>query len=192
MLTLQVITASTRPSRQGPAVAQWALAQARAHGKFNVEPVDLAELNLPVYDEPRHPRMGQYEHEHTRAWGAIVDRADAFVIVTPEYNFSTPSSLSNALTFLGREWEYKAAAFVSYGGVSAGTRGVEMTKQLLTTLGVMPLTAAVSIPLFTQHLDKSTGAFDPGEVQVKAANAMLDELLKWATALATLRTTRTA
>jgi len=192
MLTLQVITASTRPSRQGPAVAQWAIAQARAHGKFNVEPVDLAELNLPVFDEPLHPSMGKYEHEHTRAWSAIVDRADAFLIVTPEYNFSTPPSLLNALTFLVREWEKKAAGFVSYGGVSAGTRGVEMTKQVLTTLGVMPITAAVSIPLFTQYLDKSTGAFDPGEVQVKAANAMLDELLKWATALATLRAPRTA
>ncbi len=93
MLYLQVIVASTRPSRQGPLVGAWFVERARAHGNFNVELVDLAEVNLPMFDEPAHPRLARYEHEHTKAWSAIVDRADAFVFVTPEYDHGTPVSL---------------------------------------------------------------------------------------------------
>jgi NAD(P)H-dependent FMN reductase len=187
MLTLHVMTVSTRDGRQGPAVADWLLAQARAHGTFRVEPVDLAEMNLPLFDEPTHPRLAQYEHAHTKAWSAIVSRADAFVFVTPEYDFSAPASLVNALQYLVREWAYKPVGFVSYGGVSGGTRGVQMTKQLVTALKMMPMMEAVAIPFFAQYIDEQTGVFQPGEMQDKAAAAMLDELLKWATALAPLR-----
>lgn len=187
MLTLQIIIASTRPSRQGPLVAAWFLAQARAHGKFDLELVDLADVNLPLLDEPQHPRFAQYEHEHTRAWSTIVARADAYVIVTPEYDYGAPASLINALQYLLREWAYKPMGFASYGGVSGGTRGVQMTKQVVTTLKMVPIFEAVSIPFFAQHIDKETGTFDPGEVQEKAAVAMLDELLRWAEALKPMR-----
>ena len=98
----------------------------------------------------------------------------------------------NALQFLSREWAYKAAGFVSYGGVSAGTRGVQITKQILTSLKVMPTPETVAIPFFAQHIDKTTGAFDPGPTQAQAATLMLDELLKWSTALEALRTPRPA
>lgn len=188
--TLQVVIASTRPERQGGAVGAWFMKQAKAHGAFHVELVDLAEVGLPMFDEPRHPRFQKYEHDHTRAWGAVVDRADAFVFVTPEYNYGTPPSLVNALDFVSREWAYKAAGFVSYGGVSGGTRGVQMTKQILTALKVMPIAEAVSIPFFAQHIDKESGTFDPGEVQAKAASVMLDELSRWAGALKPLRAAR--
>ncbi|HEX5438279.1 MAG TPA: NADPH-dependent FMN reductase [Gemmatimonadaceae bacterium] len=187
MLELQVITVSTRDARQGPAVAAWFLERACAHGKFHIESVDLAEVHLPVFNEPRHPRLQQYEHAHTKAWSAIVSRADAFVFVTPEYDFSAPAALVNALQYLSREWAYKPVGFVSYGGVSGGTRGVQMTKQIVTALKMMPMAEAVSVPFFAQYIDKETGAFAPGETQEKAAVVMLDELLKWATALAPLR-----
>jgi len=187
MLTLQMIVASTRESRKGPAVAAWALERARAHGKFRIELVDLAEVNLPLFDEPKHPRLREYEHAHTKAWSATVSRADAFVFVTPEYDFSPPASLINAVQYLVHEWAYKPVGFVSYGGVSGGTRGVQVTKLLVTTLKMMPMFEAVSIPFFAQYIDTKTGAFNPGEVQEKAATIMLDELLKWATALAPLR-----
>ena len=188
MFTLQLIVASTPEERKGPAVATWALERARAHGRFDVELVDLAALNLPLFDEPRHPRLGQYEHEHTRAWSAIASRADAFVFVTPEYDFSAPASLVNALQFLVHEWAYKPVGFVSYGAVSGGTRAVQMAKQLVTALRMMPIVEAVAIPFFTQYFDAESGRFDPGEVQAKAADAMLDELHRWATALEPLRT----
>lgn len=187
MLNLQVIVASTRPSRQGHLVGAWFLERARAHGKFNIELVDLAEVNLPMFDEPAHPRLAQYEGEHTKAWSAIVDRADAFVFVTPEYDYGTPVSLVNALQYLVNEWAYKPVGFASYGGVSGGTRGVQMTKQFVTALKMMPMAEAVVIPFFAQHMDRETGAFDPGETQATAAAVMLDELLKWAGALKPLR-----
>ena len=100
MLTLQVINVSTRKGRKGPAVAEWFAEYARQSDQFRVEVVDLAEVDLPIYDEEVHPRLGQYEHEHTRRWSQIVRRADAYVFVTPEYNHVTPASLVNALTYL--------------------------------------------------------------------------------------------
>lgn len=183
MQKLQIIVASTRDGRSGHRVGEWFLEQARAHGKFDLEVIDLADVNLPLFDEPRHPRFAQYEHSHTKAWSRIVSRADAYVFVTPEYDHAPPASLVNALKFLSREWAYKAAAFVSYGGVSAGTRGVQITKEILTSLKVMPLPETVAIPFFAQHIDKATGVFSPGPTQAQAAAVMLDELLRWATAL---------
>lgn len=187
MLRLHTIIASTRPSRQGPAVAQWFFTLAQQHGKFEHRLVDLAEVNLPLLDEPLHPRLQQYQHEHTKAWSAIVNEADAFVFVTSEYNFSPPPSLLNALDFLNREWHDKPVGFVSYGGVSGGTRSVQMLKLTVTALKMMPMYEAVTIPFFTQYIDDN-GAFAPPDVQEKAAFDMLDELLKWATALKPLRT----
>jgi NAD(P)H-dependent FMN reductase len=186
-MKLQIMVVSTREERKGSAVAAWFLERARAHGKFDIELVDLAEVDLPLFDEPKHPRLRDYVHEHTKAWSAIVDRADAYIFVTPEYDFGAPASLINALQYLVTEWAYKPVGFVSYGGVSAGTRGVQMTKSIVTSLKMMPMFEAVAIPFFTQYIKADTGVFDPGEVQAKAAIVMLDELLKWATALKPMR-----
>jgi NAD(P)H-dependent FMN reductase len=187
MLNLQVIVASTRAERKGTLVAAWFLDRARAHGKFNIELVDLAQVNLPVFDEPKHPRFQDYVNEHTKAWSATVARADAYVFVTPEYDYSAPASLVNALQYLLLEWAYKPAGFVSYGGVSAGTRGVQMTKTLVTALKMMPMFEGVAIPFFAQYIKADTNVFDPGEVQAKATTVMLDELLRWAIALKPMR-----
>jgi NAD(P)H-dependent FMN reductase len=187
MMLLQIVTAATRPARKGSAVAEWTVAQARAHQKFEIEPVDLATVNLPLFDEPKHPRFADYEHEHTKRWSATVSRADAFVFVTPEYDHGPPAALINALQYLVKEWTYKPVGFVSYGGVSAGTRGVQITKEICTSLKMMPMFETVAIPFFAQHIDAKSGVFDPGEVQTKALGVMLDELLRWANALAPLR-----
>ena len=190
MMHLQIVIVSTREQRQGPAVAKWFLGQAEKHAGFELELVDLAEVNLPLLDEPHHPRLANYMHEHTKRWSAIVSRADAFVFVTPEYNYSSPPSLVNALDYLLREWAYKPAAFVSYGGISGGTRSVQMTKQIVTSLRMMPIVEAVNIPMFTQYIDHHTHEFKPTEAQEKAAVAMLDELARWAAALRPLRAPR--
>lgn len=186
MLKLQIIIASTRPGRVGPAIGQWFLEAARRHGGFDAQLVDLADYNLPLFDEAGHPRLGKYANAHTRAWSEKIDEADAFVFVTPEYNFGTPPSLANALTYLAREWHYKPLGFVSYGGVSGGLRGVQMTKQYATTLKMMPLPEQVVIPGFAQHLD-TEGRFQPGALHEQSATDMLNELLRWAEALAVLR-----
>jgi NAD(P)H-dependent FMN reductase len=186
-LQLQIVVASTRNERKGLAVAQWCETQARAHAGFDVEMVDLAEVNLPMLDEPEHPRLRHYHYEHTQAWSAIVSRADAFVFVTPEYNFGAPPALVNALDYVLHEWAYKPAGFVSYGGVSGGTRAVQMLKQIVTTLKMMPMYEAVAIPMFAQYVTADGTAFAPPDVQVRAARTMLDELKRWTEALKVLR-----
>ncbi|MGY1803097.1 NADPH-dependent FMN reductase [Blastococcus sp. SYSU D00922] len=183
---LQVIAASTRPGRKGLAVARWIQRQAEAHGGFDVELVDLAEVGLPVFDEPNHPRLQQYTHQHTRDWAATVARADAFVFVTPEYNHSLPGSLKNALDFLSVEWADKAAGIVSYGGVSAGLRAASALKPVLAALRVVPVVEAVSIPFFAQFLDEDDEFVPNAELEV-GAKAMLGEIERLTGALRTLR-----
>ena len=151
-----------------------------------MELLDLAVINLPFLDETQHPRFKKYEHQHTKDWSAMIDAADAFVIVTSEYNFSFPASIKNAIDYLYQEWNYKAVTFVSYGGVSGGTRAVEALKQVITAVNMMPINAAVHIPAFTKRIDEH-GKFNSDEGLDKSANAVLDELYKWAIALKTMR-----
>ncbi len=184
---LQVIVGSTRPGRIGRKVADWFVPLAEAHAGFTVEVVDLQEVALPFYDEPKHPRLRQYEHEHTKAWSALVDRAGAYVLVTPEYDHGPPASVINALQFLMQEWAYKPIGFVSYGGVSAGTRAMNALKITVTSLKMMPMFEAVSLPLAGTLVNKATGLFEPPELQAKAAAGMLTELLRWEQALRPLR-----
>jgi NAD(P)H-dependent FMN reductase len=176
MPTLHVILASTRPGRAGEPIADWFMERASAHGAFDVELVDLAEVNLPFMDEPNHPRLRRYTHEHTKAWSARVDAADAFVFVTPEYNYGFTAPLKNAIDFLHFEWQHKPVGFVSYGGVAAGTRAVQMLKQVVTTLKMLPIFEAVNIPFHTQFIDEE-GRVTANDVMVGAATAMLDELV---------------
>jgi NAD(P)H-dependent FMN reductase len=183
---LQVIIGSTRPGRVGPAVADWIVDRARAHGDFEVEVTDLAELNLPMFDEPNHPRLHQYVHQHTQDWSRTVDRADAFVFVIPEYNYGFNAATKNAIDYLHTEWQNKPAGIVSYGGVAAGTRAAQMLKQVLSALKVVPVTDSVNIPFVREKLDDD-GRLKPNEIMEDAATAMLGELSRWAQALSPLR-----
>jgi NAD(P)H-dependent FMN reductase len=185
MPTLNVIVGSTRPGRAGGPIAEWFTDRARRHGGFQVEVADLAEIRLPLLDEPNHPRLRQYTHQHTKDWSARIDRADAVVIVTPEYNFGYPASVKNALDYLSQEWKDKPVGFVSYGGVAAGTRAVQQLKQVVTTLKMVPVMESVSIPFHTQFI--ADGAFRGNEVMEQAADAMLDELVRLESALRPLR-----
>lgn len=183
--TLHVVVASTRPGRVGPYVGAWAVDAALRHGWFDVELVDLAEEELPLFDEPNPPRIDLYTKEHTRRWSAKVSRADAFVFITPEYNHGAPPSLVNALSYLYHEWLYKPVGFISYGGPVGGARSVQMIKQIVTSLKMMPIPEAVSIPLvYGQPPDDQ---FRPDPRHETAASSMLDELRRWADALAQLR-----
>src|SRR5690606_6014283 len=128
---LQIIVSSTRPGRIGLPIAEWFASEATAHDTFEVDFADLAEIGLPLLDEPHHPRLGNYQHDHTKAWSERVAAADAFALVTPEYNHGFPAPLKNALDFLYREWNHKPVGFVSYGGVAAGTRAVALLKPVL-------------------------------------------------------------
>src|SRR5512141_2764170 len=106
---LGVIIASVREGRGGAGVSEWFVAQARKHGAFDVTVLDLKEIDLPLLDEPAHPRLQRYARDTTKAWSARVKAMDAFVFVTPEYNFGSPPALVNALDHLYVECNYKAA-----------------------------------------------------------------------------------
>ena len=185
---VQIIVGSTRPGRVGSAVGEWLADTARDHGGMQVELIELADVDLPLFDEPQHPRFGQYEHEHTRRWSEIVDRADAFVFVVPEYNHGLNGATKNAIDFLNKEWRYKPAGICSYGGVSAGARAAEQFIPILTVLKVVPLAEAIPIPFIRQFVDDD-GRIEPNEVMEKAAPAMFAELLRYVEALAVLRGT---
>ncbi|HEV3360127.1 MAG TPA: NAD(P)H-dependent oxidoreductase [Pseudonocardiaceae bacterium] len=187
MTKLEIIIASTRPGRVGPSVAQWIRDQAVQHGGFDeVELVDLAEVDLPFMNEPNHPRLRKYTHQHTRDWANKIVEADAFILVMPEYNYGFNAELKNALDYLNQEWHYAPVGLVSYGGVAAGTRAAQMIKQVLTTLKMTPLPEAVSIPFVQQFLDDDRN-LQPNDVLLTSSKVMLDELVLVTKTLAPLR-----
>ncbi|WP_323027623.1 NAD(P)H-dependent oxidoreductase [Gelidibacter japonicus] len=183
---LKIIIGSTRPTRKGPIVADWFLKIAKQHPDFEVELLDLKEIDLPLMDEPNHPRVQKYTKAHTKKWSKTIDSADAFVIVTPEYNFGYPATLKNALDYLSVEWSDKPMGFVSYGGISGGTRAVQELKLPVTALGMMPIPQAVNIPFFAQFINDND-VFEANETLEKSANVMLAKLQNWAKALKNMR-----
>ncbi|MEO6533765.1 MAG: NAD(P)H-dependent oxidoreductase [Pseudolysinimonas sp.] len=168
---LMIIVGSVRPGRIGLPIATWARERAEAHGGFEVDFVDLAELNLPFMDEPNHPSLHQYTKPHTIAWGERVAAADAFLFVTPEYNHSYSPALKNAYDFLNKEWWRKPLGYVSYGGVSGGTRGVVALDQVVSPNGMIKVGANVELPFAKMQL--VDGVFQPDE----KASAILEKEL---------------
>ena len=184
-MKLTVIVASVRDGRAGEAIAGWFVERAKQHGKFDIAVADLKALNLPIMNEPQHPRLKKYVHDSTRQWSEIVGSSDAFVFVTPEYNYTVPPALVNALDTVYHEWTYKPVGFVTYGGISGGLRAMQMTRTMVTAFKMMPMVEAVNIPFYAQQLQD--GVFNANETQEKSVPVMLDELLRWSEALKTLR-----
>lgn len=182
---LLVIVASTRPGRLGLPIANWAISEIEKYGGFEVDVADLAVMDLPMLDEPHHPIHRNYARPHTIAWSKRVDAADAILIVTPEYNYAMPGSLKNALDFLYQEWNYKPVAFISYGGMSGGMRSVQMAKQVVTTLKMVPLAEAVNIHMVPKYIHD--GQFVPDETLENNLKKVLAELTRWAAALRAMR-----
>lgn len=183
---LHIIICSTRPGRVGLPVAQWFDGFARQHGKFDVALVDLEDAKLPLYDEPVHPARQDYKHDHTKKWSASVAAADAYVFVTPEYNYSPPPSLVNALDYVYKEWNYKPCGFVSYGGVSGGLRAVQAVKLQVTTLKMMPMMESVMVPMVARQIDDA-GRFQSNDLIDRSAMTLLDELHYWSEGLKAMR-----
>ncbi|MCJ8159153.1 NADPH-dependent FMN reductase [Sphingomonas sp. LaA6.9] len=185
-LKLNIIIGSTRPGRVGPVVASWIKEAAIEHGKFDVELVDLAAFNLPLLDEASHPKAQQYANEPTKRWSASVASADAFLFVTPEYDYFAPAALVNAVQALMPEWFYKPAGVVSYGGISGGLRSAQVLRQLLSNVNVHALPQVIPLPNFP-HFIGQDGVFRPNQLMKDGLNDLMDELHKWAGALKTLR-----
>jgi len=186
MHNLKILLTSSRPGRKGPALGRWIETLARQNPAFEPELVDLAEVGLPFMDEPNHPMLRQYTKEHTFAWSKKIDSADAFIVVATEYNYGFTAVFKNAIDFLYHEWKHKPVGLVGYGGIAGGTRSIQLMKPVLTALNMMPLTEAVIVPFFRQHLNESD-EFIATEDHLKQAGAMLTSLDQWATALKPLR-----
>ena len=184
MIRVAIIVGSTRPGRKAAIVARWVydIASKRRDAEFEI--VDILDFNLPLLDEPVSPSRRQYTQPHTNAWSAKIESFDAFVFVTPEYNHGPSGALKNAIDFLYREWNNKAAAFVSYGGAS-GVRAVEQLRLVMGELQVADVRAQVALSLATDFENSVT--FKPAPRNEQLVGTMLDQLIPWAVALKTVR-----
>jgi NAD(P)H-dependent FMN reductase len=181
-LSIAVIVGSTRQGRFAPVVSDWFVKQARSRHDMDVDVVDLADLDLPaVYPQSFGPEVRDYL--------ARIDRADGYVVVTPEYNHSFPAGLKQAIDLAKREWQAKPVAFVSYGGLSGGLRAVEHLRQVFAELHAVTMRDTVSLHNVRQQFDESGQPIDAAGTSA-AAKTMLDELAWWAGALRTARTDR--
>jgi len=184
MIHVGIVIGSTRPGRKADAVAHWVHEIAKKRSDASFEVVDIADFNLPLLDEAIPPMMGQYSHPHTKTWAAKIAGFDAFVFVTPEYNHSTSGALKNAIDFLFKEWNDKAAGFVGYGA-AGGTRAVEHLRLVMGEIKVADVRAQVALSLFTDFENYVT--FKPAPHQERTVTAMLDDLVGWGEALQTMR-----
>ncbi len=184
MIRIAIIVGSTRPGRKAEAVARWVhgIASKRSDAEFEV--VDIKDFNLPLLDEAAPPMMGQYIQPHTKAWAAKIAAFDAYIFVTPEYNHGTSGALKNALDYLYREWNNKAAGFVAYGS-AGGVRAVEQLRLSLGELMMADVRQQVALSLFTDFENFTT--FKPAASHEKSVNTMIDQVIAWGGALKTLR-----
>ena len=186
MIRIAILIGSTRPGRNGEAVAKWVYQNAQKRNDAEFELVDIKDFNLPLLDEPVPPSLGQYTKEHTKAWAAKIASCDAYVFVTPEYNHGISGALKNAIDFLFKEWNNKAAGFVGYGS-AGGVRAVEHLRLVLAEVQVATVRNQVALSLFTDF-EKYTD-FKPAAHHEKSLNQMLDQLMAWSGALKSLRAT---
>jgi NAD(P)H-dependent FMN reductase len=184
MLKIAIIIGSTRPGRNGEAVARWVheIAQKRSDAEFEL--VDIKDFDLPLLDEPMPPIMGQYSKPHTKTWAAKIGSFDGFVFVTPEYNHGISGALKNAIDFLYREWTNKAAGFVSYGS-AGGAHAVEQLRLVLAEVEVATVRNQVMLSMF--HDFENFSVFKPAAHHEKSVNAMFDQVIVWGGALKALR-----
>ena len=184
MLKVAIIVGSTRPGRKAEAVARWVHGIATERNDAEYEIVDIQEFNLPLLDEAMPPVTGRYSQPHTKAWSAKIASFDAYVFVTPEYNHGPSGALKNAIDFLFREWNNKAAGFVGYGS-AGGVRAVEQLRLVMGEILVADVRAQVALSLFTDFENFTT--FKPAPSHQKSVNTMLDQVIAWGGALKPLR-----
>ncbi|MGP3637761.1 NADPH-dependent FMN reductase [Streptomyces sp. 24-1644] len=185
-LKVAVILGSNREGRFGPVVADWFLSRAAGHPGIETELIDVAELDLPFALSYRPDPAAQAQL--ARVTPRLAD-ADAFVVLTPEYNHSFPAPLKNLIDWHHAEWQAKPVAFVSYGGISGGLRAVEQLRQVFAELHAVSMRDTVSFHHAGTHFDDEGRHKDPA-VPDAAAKSMLDQLVWWGHALRDAKTRR--
>ncbi len=176
-----IIFGSSRAGRKGQVVANWVRRAAQNDSRFDLDFVDLKELNLPFFDEPISPfsmkRTGKdYTHPEGKAWAQRVGQAEGVIIVTPEYNHGYPAVLKDSLDWVGPEWVDKPVGFVGYGGVSGGTRAVEQLRPVTIELGLVQVANPKHFPYFAKSLKEDGEPEQPGKKD--DLKKMFDEILR--------------
>lgn len=184
MTKIAIILGSTKPGRNGEAVAKWAYELAKKRTDAEFELVDVADYNLPLYDEPYPAMMQQYTKEHTKKWSQKINEFDGYVFVTAEYNHSIPGALKNAIDYLNVEWKNKSAGFISYGS-AGGARAVEHLRLVAAELHMADVRAQVMLSLFTDFVNMSE--FKPDPRHEAEVDELLNQVISWSNALKTLR-----
>ncbi|ACU74792.1 NADPH-dependent FMN reductase [Catenulispora acidiphila DSM 44928] len=179
-LRVAVIIGSTRAGRFAPTVADWFLAGAAEHRPDLVfDLIDLAEADLPL----TMTGFGQPRPEAVAALAPRLVDADAFVVVTPEYNHSFPAVLKSAIDWYHGEWSRKPVAFISYGGVSGGLRAVQQLRHVFIELSAVPIRDTISFTEYWNQFAEDQSWPRPSENRDKALVSLLDQLVWTATTL---------
>lgn len=178
-LNLVLIYGSIREGRYCDIIANWASAQVRKHQEFALEIVDPAKLSLQPQSE---------QNPDLHALRTCLDRADAFIVITPEYNHGYPAPLKHLIDSVSREWQAKPLAFVSYGGVSGGLRAVEQLRQVFAELHVATMRNSVSFANAWEQFDDQGRLYAATRAE-KSMEMMLAQLHWWAVALKDARRT---
>jgi NAD(P)H-dependent FMN reductase len=179
VVTVAVFTGSTREGRFGPVVGRWFAGRAALRDDVTVDEIDLADVGLPaVLPKEPEPAVQRYVER--------IGRADAFVLITPEYNHGYPASLKQAIDLPRAEWRAKPVGFVSYGGMGGGLRAVEQLRQVFPEVQATTVRDTVSFHNFWQRFDGSGRLLDPAGPE-QAATTMLDQLVWWGRALRAAR-----
>lgn len=189
-MKIGIIVGSTRPGRRAPGVARWVERVASAsHLDHSFEIVDIAEFGLPLLDEAIPAAFGQYRNQHTKAWSERIAAFDGYLFVVSEYNHSIPGALKNAIDFLYAEWHDKAAGLVGYG-LHGGVRATEHLRLILAELKVADVRSVVMLALrsdFASFDADDLDAFAPSREHEEALVAVVDEVVSWSQALASVR-----
>jgi NAD(P)H-dependent FMN reductase len=180
-LALAIVLGSTREGRFGPTIARW-FERRVPRGRWVVDLLDLAELDLP-------PVLARDPGPAVAAYRRRLDRADAFVVVTPEYNHGYPAPLKQAIDLAGVEWRAKPVGFVSYGGRSGGLRAVEQLRQVFAEVHATTVRDCVSFHEPWARFDADGEPHEP-DAPAAAAAVLLGQLAWWADALRSARTAR--
>ncbi len=184
MTKIAIILGSTRPGRNGEAVAKWVYEQGKGREDAEFELIDIADYNLPLLDEPVPAGARQYTKEHTFKWSEKIEEFDGYIMVTAEYNHGIPGALKNAIDFLYEEWTNKAVGFVSYGS-AMGVRSVEQLRLIAGELQMADVRQQVMFSLFTDFENMSE--FKPQEYHKESTQTLFDQVIAWSEALKPLR-----
>ncbi len=191
MTVISVIVGSTRPGRFSEKPAQWILQHLKRRDGVDARLLDLREYAMPFFDQqltPAMPGRPAFDNPVVRKWTAAIAESDAFVMVTPEYNYGPSAVLKNAIDWVYPEWRRKAVAFVSYGS-AAGVRAVQQLRENVIELQMAAIRSSVHVPVATLMAHYTGGDVEGGlaELNEVAARPMIDDLLWWAEALTAAR-----